>query len=396
MVEKIINEIPFQKNAQVNCIKELMKDIPVEVVYLFNGHTSKNNKRIYVHPGGAIGTDELVKVDLGDAELNRLCLTKREFDLKECCPLKFLEVASLKIALLILALTYKAVFSSIFEELGITTNFLTVVTGSKNTEKLNLVFGACNTFGNFDANHIPIKLTDSESKIKEKVTKCRDMLLPCTGYIASSNRAESNLIAKSFETLIRINETNGAKATLVIVADKIPDVFESYRTSLLMINVKDEDINKKELKQVLEHQEEWQYFMKKFLENLCTNYEGIKIEVLEIFKSKVNEIKEDVQLGTAEAIAELYVGYAMLIDFAFKNKIVAVNEKEKMLKEGWKSLVEIGKEQGAIIEETSPKEMTVKTIETLDSMGKITTFDLACAEFCSRKEIVADGFIRLL
>ena len=46
LVEKIINEIPFQKNAQVNCIKELMKDIPVEVVYLFNGHTSKNNKRI--------------------------------------------------------------------------------------------------------------------------------------------------------------------------------------------------------------------------------------------------------------------------------------------------------------------------------------------------------------
>ena len=390
---KIINKIPFQKNAQVNCIKELTKYIEVEHIYLFAGLVERNNKKMYMHPGGAIGTDEVVKVDLGDTELNRLCLSKREFDLKECCSLKFLEVAPLKITLPILALTYKAVLSSIFEELGINTNFLTVVTGSKSSEKLNLVLGVCNTFGNFRESHMPIKLTDSESEIKDKVTKCRDMLLPCTGYIASSNRAESNQIARSFDTLIKINEANGAKATLVIVADKVPDVFESYKTNVLIINVKNEDINKEKLYQVLEHQGEWQYFMKKFLENLCANYEEIKIEILEIFKSKVNEVKEDIQLETAEAIAELYVGYAMLIDFASKNKIVTVDEKEKMLKEGWNTLVELAKEQESVIEEESLIKKTLSAIEILTNARKLTTVDYKDADSFTEQELMKDGFV---
>ena len=391
--KKIINNSSFQKNAQVNCIKELTKNIPVELVYSFTGFTERNNKKIYVLPGGAIGTDEPIKVDLGDAELNRLCLTQTEFDLKACNPLKFLEIASKKIALLLLALEYKAVLSSIFEELGINTNFLTVVTGSKSSEKLNLVLGACNTFGNFSASHIPIKLTDSESEIKEKVTKCRDTLLPCTGYIASSNKAESNQIAKGFDTLIKINEVNGAKATLVIVADKVPDVFESYRISVLIINVKDEEINRKELYQVLEHQEEWQYFMKKFLENLCINYEEIKIEILKMFKSRVNEVKEDIQLGTAEAIAELYIGYAMLIDFAFKNKIVTVDEKDKMLNEAWDTLVEIAKDQESVIEEESLFNKTLSAIKDLIEERKLTTVDYKDADSFTEQELMKDGFV---
>ena len=67
-----------------------------------------------------------------------------------------------------------------------------------------------------------------------------------------------------------------------------------------------------------------------------------------------------------------------------------------MLEDAWNILIALGKEQNTIVETVSPIKMFETAVEVLDSTGKITTFELASAGFCSRKEIGSDGFIRIL
>lgn len=175
---KVIFTLPVQKNVQINCIKELGKYMETEDIYEYTGWTEIDGKRVFLHTGGAIGIDKQIKVELGDETLNRIRFTEKEFKLKETIKttLKFRNVAPLKITVPLLSITYMSIFTSIFEELKISTGVFTLVVGPPKSKKTSMVSAICSSFGDFDRNHTHMNFLDGVPSIKKKMSKCKDVL----------------------------------------------------------------------------------------------------------------------------------------------------------------------------------------------------------------------------
>ena len=175
---KVIFTLPVQKNIQINCIKQLGKYMVTEDIYGFTGWTEIDGKRVFLHTGGVIGTDKQIKVDLGDETLNRIKFTEKEFKLKDTIKttLKFRDVAPLRITIPLLSITYMSIFTSIFEELKISTGVFTLVVGPPKSKKTSMVSAICSSFGNFDRNHTHMNFLDGVPSIKKKMSKCKDVL----------------------------------------------------------------------------------------------------------------------------------------------------------------------------------------------------------------------------
>ena len=175
---KVIFCLPIQKSVQINCIKELGKYMETEDIYEYTGWTEIDGKRVFLHTGGAIGIDKQIKVELGDETLNRIKFTEKEFEIKDTIKttLKFRDVAPLKITVPLLSITYMSIFTSIFEELKISTGVFTLVVGPPKSKKTSMVSAICSSFGDFDRNHTHMNFLDGVPSIKKKMSKCKDVL----------------------------------------------------------------------------------------------------------------------------------------------------------------------------------------------------------------------------
>ena len=164
----------------------------------------------------------------------------------------------------------------------------------------------------------------------------------------------------------------------------------------MIINVKKTDIDDKKLGHIQKHQEELQYTMREYIAYIISNYEEIKTKILERSEAKKQEASKDITFRTAEMLAGLYVGYSIFIDFAIANGVITLEEKDKMLREAWKILLELGKEQNMMVETESPMNMLLSAIEVSTNTGKLTTVDYKDAKYMKQQDVMKDGFIRFL
>lgn len=205
--KKIRFELPPQKNIQIDCIKVLSEFMEEETLYKYVGFANEDGKKIFLHTGGAVGTDKVVKVDLENEVLNRFTLTNKKFDIKETLKkytLKCLEVAPKKITQPIFALMFTAPLTSTFEEVGIPLGFLTWVQGPPQSMKTSLVAAFVSHFGFFDRNSTPMSFNDKIPSAIQKLGKLKDVVAICDDYFASANKQEAEQMKKFAGELIQL------------------------------------------------------------------------------------------------------------------------------------------------------------------------------------------------
>lgn len=205
--KKIRFELPPQKNIQIDCIKVLSEFMEEETLYKYVGFANEDGKKIFLHTGGAVGTDKAVKVDLENEVLNRFTLTNKKFDIKETLEkysLKCLEVAPKKITQPIFSLMFTAPLTSTFEEVGIPLGFLTWVQGPPQSMKTSLVAAFVSHFGFFDRNSTPMSFNDKIPSAIQKLGKLKDVVVICDDYFASANKQEAEQMKKFAGELIQL------------------------------------------------------------------------------------------------------------------------------------------------------------------------------------------------
>ena len=408
---KVIFELPIQKGKQIKCMKDLGKNIEKETIYQYIGFTDIEGVMTFLHTGGAIGIDEDIKVDLGDENLNRFTLTNKEFDIKDTLKktLECEDVAPKRISLPILALTFMSVLTSLFKDIGIALGFLTWVQGPQHCLKTSMVTAIASHFGFFDKNHTPMSFLDGIPSAKEKASKLKDCLCICDDYFPSANKQEAQDMKKFAEMLISLSadgmsgsrsksngemrKTNRANGQIIVTGEMFPDLSQSRMSRVLFINVKEGDIRSKELKNIQTHQEELQYTMKEFIKYEIGNIEKFKVDIKTIFVQKVEEARKKVISRTADMLTGLYVGYAMLMEFALVNGVITAEQKEEMLKEAWNILIKLGEEQNKLVETNSPIQMFLSSIELLTNAEKLTVFDYTSAKFMKQQDVMKEGFV---
>ncbi len=411
---KVRFKLPVQKAIQIDCLKELSKNMEEETIYQYTGFSEIDGKKVFLYAGGAVGTDKDVKVDLGDENLNRFTLTTKSFNIKDTSKLTLecLDVAPPIITTPIIGLTFMSPLTSTFEELGIPLGILTWVQGPMHCLKTSMVSAICSHFGNFNKNHSPMSFLDGIPSAREKSAKCKDVLVLCDDYFPSSNKQEVAEMNKFTENLISsysdkmtgtrsksngdIRKTYRAKGQVIATGELFPALSQSRMSRVLFVNVNKSDIKDQKLKNIQNHPEELQYTMRKYLEYLIYNSEKIKSEIPIIFESKMQDASREIRSRTAEMIAGLYIGYYYLMNFCTTNNVITTEKKEKMLQEGWNILIKLGKEQNTLVEALSPINMFLSAAEVLTNTGKLSTFDYASAKPTKMREIMQDGFIRFL
>lgn len=408
---KVIFELPIQKGKQIKCMKDLGKNIEKETIYQYIGFSDIEGVMTFLHTGGAIGIDKDIKVDLGDENLNRFTLTKKEFDIKDTLKktLECEDVAPKRISLPILALTFMSVLTSLFKEVGIALGFLTWVQGPQHCLKTSMVSAIASHFGFFDKNHTPMSFLDGIPSAKEKASKLKECLCICDDYFPSANKQEAQDMKKFAEMLISLSadgmsgsrsksngemrKTNRAKGQIIVTGEMFPDLSQSRMSRVLFINVKEGDIRSKELKNIQTHQEELQYTMKEFIKYEIKNMEKFKADIKTIFDQKVEEARTKVISRTADMLTGLYIGYSMLMEFALVNDVITAEQKEEMLEEAWDILIQLGEEQNKLVENNSPIQMFLSAVELLTNAERLTVFDYTDATTRTLKEIMTTGFI---
>ena len=207
---KVNWELPVQKNIQIKCIKEISKYMEEQTIYQYTGFETINERRVFLHTGGVIGSSENIKVDLGDEILNKYSLTNKEFDIKETMKfsLQCMNVAPQNVTVAILGDIYLAPLNSIFEELGIPIGFLTWVQGPQQSKKTSMVSALCSHFGNFNKNESPMSFLDGIPSIKLKAAKLNGVVALLDDFFPSSNKQEASEMKKLTETVISLCADN--------------------------------------------------------------------------------------------------------------------------------------------------------------------------------------------
>lgn len=166
----------YHKNLQRDCIFRLALNIEEETIYAFTGFTRINGKMVYLHNGGAIGTDENIRVELEDEIMKRYQFTDKEFDIKETVrnSLDCLDMAPKNVTIPLFCFILFALLTSLFEEIGIPIGFLLYVVGEQQSKKTSIVTAFNSFFGNFDINHVAMTFLDSKASIAAKCNTLKD------------------------------------------------------------------------------------------------------------------------------------------------------------------------------------------------------------------------------
>ena len=392
----------------INCIKYFARDLKKEYIYQFIGCSEEEDKRIWVYPNNIIGTNKKIKVELGDKKLDVYKFTNAEFNIKEAfAKVKEIEnIANRNKIIPMLALVFLAPLTTMLDEVEISLEFLTWVQGADEKEDFSSIFASF--FGDIDKNNMPLNLLEGTLSLKEKASKLKDVLVFCKNDFSSDRQenVEKRKFVKELISLIsngnkipfdsfknKPNEVNSLKAPVIIVGDVITDLTENDIKNILFINIAKEDIKIKGLKAMENYKEELQYILKKYIEYIVNNDEAIKAKSKTIYEDIRAEAVKDVPYKTAVMIAELYVGYSTLLEFAENSEVITADEKLKLLNEAKDTILQLGKEQSLITDATSPMEMTLKAIESLAANGRITTVEWESAKYMKKDELNKNGCI---
>lgn len=166
-----------KRDLLIDSIKVLGKNMEEETIYKFTGFADIDGQKVFLHSGGAVGTTQDIKVDLGDEVLSRFKLTEKEFDIKDTLKmtLSCLDTAPIHITIPILALVFFAPLTSIVEEMGIPIGFLMWVIGPQQCKKTSLVCAFISHDGNFDKNHAPLSFLDGVQSASRKCAMLKDV-----------------------------------------------------------------------------------------------------------------------------------------------------------------------------------------------------------------------------
>lgn len=400
-----------KRDLLVDSIKFLSKDIEEQTIYKFTGFTKIKGKDVFLHSNGGIGSIEDVKVDLEDENLARFTFTDEEFDIKDTFKLSLscLEIAPKHITVPTYSLTFLAPLTSLIEELGIPVGFLTWVLGPQQCKKTSLVTAIGSHFGFFDKNHAPLSFLDGVPGISKKCGVLKDVMAVCDDYFPSANKQEAAEMQKKAEKLISLcadkmtgarSKSNGelrktyrAKGQIIATGELFPDLSQSRTSRVLFVEVNPRDIDGKKLGIIQKHQKELQYTMKIFIEYIISNMEDIKAKIPVIYYDKVEAASNTITYRTAEMLSALYVGFAMLMEFAVASEVLTEEEKQAKLKECWDTLLEVGKSQNMIVEDVSPIKMLLSAVEILTNTEKLSTVEMETAKYMKSQEMNKDGFI---
>jgi hypothetical protein len=365
-------EVGWKTKDEVrHCIQTMAYNgqIPEETIYTHLGWRKIGNHWVYLHAGGAIGSQVQVEPH---KRLARHTLPDTADNLIEALgtSLSLLDVAAREITMPIQALVYLSPLCESLRSAGIEPGFLMWLFGPTGSMKSTLAALFLSHFGNFDNKSLPSSFRDTATSLEAVTFGAKDSLLVIDDFYPATNYREKEKLENLAQQLTRAygDRTGRGRMTsnltsrvsypprgmALATGEEMPSG-ESTMARHFILEMSVKTVRKDKLREAQDQKHLLGQAMKGYLEWLSPQLDSLPIELLQQFNQLRDKAqKEGRHPRLPEAVALLYLGFNFFLEFCISLQVLSEEEGTKLAEEAWNTLNLIIETQSEIIKEQQP------------------------------------------
>lgn len=372
-------------------IQNLSEGIDKETIFEHTGFRKVNGKLVYLYHGGAIGSEQDVKVDLSGISLERYRFTDNIYNLQESIrtSLSILDLTKKEITIPLLATTYLSPLRSIFLEENIPLGFVTWIVGESGSQKSSLSSMIVSHFGDFERDTLPGGFKDTVNSIEKKAFTLKDTLFAIDDYYPSQTLQEGKKMDAVAESLFGLYGDRQARSRMkqdgktvkmgfcargmcIVTGESFPNMAESRTARALIIEISRGDMDLNLLSKIQKEKQQLSFCMKEYIQYVIDNYDTIKKNCKTKFIEYRNKANQNFAHGRIpEIIASEYMGIELFYEFANSKKVLTNEEMQKLKAMSWDCLIKAAQKQSMRTEENRTDNMFFRGVQELLASKKI-------------------------
>lgn len=351
-------------------------------VYRHSGWRTVNGQWAYLFHDGAVGASG-VSVEL-DAPLDRFVLPARVEDITDAVQisLSLLECGPPEVMFTLLGATYLAPVASLIRP-----DFALWLFGTTGNLKSELAAFAQGHFGLFDRKSLPASWISTATSLEGRTFTLKDAICVIDDYAPQSDvRAQRELESRAHQVLRGVGNRSGrgrARADLTLRPDRPPrgivlgtgeDVppGSSLVARLVVIEVDRSLLDLKRITKLQGQVARLPHAMRGYIEWLGPQMNGLEHSLIAAHQlARAHLQQRGAHLRQPEALAHLYVGVDLLLQFAVEVGAINAEQADGHRASAHKALLGIGERQADHLRETDPGERFVHILRTLLTQGRI-------------------------
>lgn len=383
---------PYQ-DKDVKYALQLMAQggLPETVVYTHLGWRKLGDIWVYLHAGGAVGS-EGVEIELPE-RLVKYSLPQKTEDLKEAvkAALSILELGPKEITYPSLAMVFLAPLMEPLRLAHIEPGFILYIWGKTGSLKSTLIALLLCFFGSFDQKTLPASFKDTSYYIEKLAFLAKDILLAVDDLYPAKNPKERAQLEGVLEHLSRNQGDrqgrNRMKADtslreglpprgLTICSGEVMPLKGSSLARGLILHIREGDINQEKLTLAQIQKDLFSHAMRGYLEWLAPQMDALPGHFSEDFDNARREARKASKVRTRhsrlnEIVAHLSIGFNLFLRFAVFVEAISQDEAAKMLQEAWKIFNQVVDVQAKIADAEEPTKHFFEAIMELQAQGKV-------------------------
>lgn len=375
------------KDYLKDCVQQISKDIDINTIYSHTGWTVQDNKYIYLHSKGGIGSDN-INTDI-PLELSGYSFPKEVRDKKEAIDLSLetLNLAKHDITIPLLSMTYLAPLVGLIAEGNRTPNFVLWVYGLTGSRKTSASLAFLNHFGNFSSNIPPASFKDTANAIELKAHTLKDSLLLIDDYHPNIDGSDARKLASTAERILRmygdrvgrsrmradttLNKTYKPRGMAIVTGEDLPKGASST-ARYIGVEIKREDINLDILSKLQKEHKKLAEAMAIYIDWISKNVELVQSFIDEKFDELKIKYKEETTHGRInDAVIWLSISFELLLTFLYEYMFICDDEIEELRLSNEQVIKNILKNQEALYRSQEVELMFIDALEEMINLGKL-------------------------
>ena len=375
------------KDYLKDCVQQISKDIDINTIYSHTGWTVQDNKYIYLHSKGGIGSDN-INTDI-PLELSGYSFPKEVRDKKEAIDLSLetLNLAKHDITIPLLSMTYLAPLVGLIAEGNRTPNFVLWVYGLTGSRKTSASLAFLNHFGNFSSNIPPASFKDTANAIELKAHTLKDSLLLIDDYHPNIDGSDARKLASTAERILRmygdrvgrsrmradttLNKTYKPRGMAIVTGEDLPKGVSST-ARYIGVEIKREDINLDILSKLQKEHKKLAEAMAIYIDWISKNVELVQSFIDEKFDELKIKYKEETTHGRInDAVIWLSISFELLLTFLYEYMFICDDEIEELRLSNEQVIKNILKNQEALYRNQEVELMFIDALEEMINLGKL-------------------------
>lgn len=397
---------PREEKEVRYCIQRIAQGIPETIIYTHLGWRQIGNSWVYLHAGGAIGS-ESVEVEISD-RLRRYSLPPEAGDIKEAlrASLSLRGLGPKQIIIPLYALVWLPPLLEPLRQAGIEPGFVTYIWGTTGSFKSTLIALFLSHYGNFSPKSLPASFRDTPKSIEEMAFQTKDTLLVVDDLYPAKNPREKERLEGVLEYLTRNQGDRQGRGRLTsnislmvghpprglaLCSGETMPLSGSSLARNLVLHLLKEDINQEKLTQAQAQKDLLSQAMRGYLEWLAPQIDELPSHFAEDFERLREETRRTSKTRTRhrrldEMVAHLFIGLNTFIHFAISQGALSQKEAAGFLQEAWETLNQVADDLAQVAEREEPTKRFFEALQELQTLGRIyfATMEDATPEVAER------------